>query len=270
MTRLAPALCSVTFRESRYDEVLSYAAEAQLAAIEWGADQHVPAGDLARAREVAAASRERDIAVASYGTYYEVGVAPVSEFERVRDTALALGAPGVRVWGGRRGVDSKDVPAEDREKIADALRSVCEIAQAARLTVSLEFHRQTLTDTLASTIDLLARTAHPALHSYWQPRGGIVLDEALAELEALRPHLSHLHVFNWDARRERFPLEAASALWQPLLQHVAAWPEAASPRWAMLEFVAGNAVAAFERDAATLRSWLRIANEKTAVSGSIA
>ena len=53
MTRVKAAvkagLCSITFRTLAAEEVLTAAADAGLAGIEWGADVHVQVGDLGRA-----------------------------------------------------------------------------------------------------------------------------------------------------------------------------------------------------------------------------
>ena len=46
-------LCSVTFRSLPPREVVRVAAEANLDGIEWGADVHVPVGELATAEDVA-------------------------------------------------------------------------------------------------------------------------------------------------------------------------------------------------------------------------
>lgn len=130
-------------------------------------------------------------------------------------------------------------------------------AAQAGVTLSLEFHRLTLTDSLASTLDLLQRVDHAALYTYWQPRSGIGTVEAEEELAALRPWLSHLHVFNWNEERERFPLAPAEPFWRAVLENVAAVPDARfATRWAMMEFVRGDDPAVFPADAQALRTWL--------------
>jgi len=65
-------------------------------AIEWGGDVHVPTGDLAGAREVAARCGDAGIAVEAYGSYFRAS----GEFGPVLETAVALGAPRVRVRAG--------------------------------------------------------------------------------------------------------------------------------------------------------------------------
>jgi sugar phosphate isomerase/epimerase len=257
MTALGLGLCSVTFRAHPFGEVLALAHEARVEGIEWGADAHAPPGDLARARTIATMSRELGIAVASYGSYLEAGAADRDAFPRVLETALALGAQNIRVWAGRRGVPSASVDAAERARCADHLRAYADAAAADNLTVSLEFHRETLTDTADSTLELLERAGRPNLFSYWQPRPGIDDESAVAELDALRERLSHLHVFHWNERGQRFALATSAPFWTPLLGRVAGW---VTPRfrhrWAMLEFVRNDDPAAFAGDARTLRAWI--------------
>ena len=50
---LTPGLVSVSFRPLAGEEIIRLAKETGLAAVEWGGDVHVPAGDTARAKELA-------------------------------------------------------------------------------------------------------------------------------------------------------------------------------------------------------------------------
>ncbi|HTV74880.1 MAG TPA: TIM barrel protein [Candidatus Acidoferrales bacterium] len=257
MSRIALGLCSVTFRALAPEQTLELAAQAQVEGIEWGADVHVPVGDLVAAQRVAAATSHYGIAVASYGSYVEAGAVPVSAFSPVLETAVALGAPNIRIWAGRRGVASVDVPPDERARCIADLRTMAEQASQAGVTLSLEFHRLTLTDSLASTLDILRHVNHEALYTYWQPRPGIGALEAIEELIAVRPWLSHLHVFNWNEQRERFPLAPAEPFWHGVLETVSAAPDPRfDRRWAMIEFVRGDDPAVFPADAEALRRWL--------------
>ncbi len=261
MTRLAAGLCSVTFRALAPDAVIALAAEAGIGGIEWGSDRHVPPGDGALAAAVARRCRDAGIAVASYGSYVEAGGNAGQPFPAVLEAARALGAPNIRVWAGRRGTGSAEATPADRAAAAEALRGMAEAAAGASISIGLEFHPNTLTDTLDSTLDLLAAAAHPNLFTYWQPRPGIALDESLAQLDAVARHLSHLHVFSWTAERERLPLADHATAWQPILARAAALPGVRpGPRYAMLEFVAGDDPDAFRRDARTLAEWIAVAS----------
>ncbi len=61
---LRSGLVSITCRKLTPQEVVSLCARAGVRGIEWGGDVHVPAGDVALAREVGAltAYRGRDVA----------------------------------------------------------------------------------------------------------------------------------------------------------------------------------------------------------------
>jgi hypothetical protein len=74
------------------------------------------------------------------------------------------------------------------------------------------------------------------------------------DLRSLRSHLTHLHAYHWQPDpTERRPLAEGAARWQEFLDVAATVP---GDRYAMLEYVEGDAPANFLRDAATLRSWL--------------
>ncbi|KAB7741498.1 TIM barrel protein [Parvibaculum sedimenti] len=258
MSELLPGLCSVTFRALPPDAVIALAAECGLSGIEWGADIHVPPHDRALARSIAAHCRDADIAIASYGSYVEAGNHITGQnFADVLEAAQALGAPNIRVWGGQRGLASAEASLEMRNVAAHALHDMAAKAATLGIALSLEFHPQTLNDGAKAALALLAAARHSNLHTYWQPRPGIAADEAEAELAALAPHLSHLHVFYWKASGERLPLADGADFWRPLLRRVRAMPSPHSrPRYALLEFVSGDDPDALRRDAHTLRNWL--------------
>ena len=65
MSATQPGLCSVTFRQLRVDQIIDLAAESGIAGIEWGADVHVPVGELDTAGDVARRCTVVDVACAS-------------------------------------------------------------------------------------------------------------------------------------------------------------------------------------------------------------
>lgn len=259
---LHSGLVSVTFRQLGPEAIIEMVAQAGLRAIEWGGDVHVPHGDLARACEVRALTADAGLEVAAYGSYYRVGEsgAEALSFERVLDTAQALGAPLIRVWAGKQGSAVAD--AAYRERIVVDLRRIVELAAAADIVVATEYHDGTLTDTAESARELLTAAAHPNLRTLWQPRHvGPPGDEAtvyanLEDLETLLPWLANLHVFHWEiagSGREARPVAEGEMAWQRYLKLAASPP---GDRYAMLEFVRGETPEAFEHDARTLSTWL--------------
>jgi sugar phosphate isomerase/epimerase len=256
-------LCSVTFRGMAPDAVIALASAAGVAAIEWGGDTHVPAGQTALARDLARRCFDAGIRICSYGSYVEAGI-PDQPVDAVLDTAAALGAGTVRVWAGKRGVGSVEATGAARDASIEALKEMTRKAAHSGLAIALEFHPRTLTDTVDSTVALMAAVDQPNLGSYWQPRPGIGTAESLTELAQLAGRLFHLHVFAWNAASERLPLAAHEKLWLPCLQASRAigMPHGGS-RVAMIEFVAADSVDAFTRDAATLAGWLAATNRQS-------
>jgi len=193
--------------------------------------------------------------VVSYGSYYRVGEPQTPSFESMVETALALGAPSVRVWAGARG--SADVDAAYRTAVVQDGARIADLAAAAGLTVAYEFHGKTLTDTAISARALMESLARPNVRSYWQPRtASASVDDNLAQMSAVLPWLSHLHVFHWRvesspvARVARLPLRDGAAAWSQYLKQAGA---DGHERYALLEFVRDDQPASLREDATTLR-----------------
>lgn len=250
MTR--PGLCSVTLRARSPEEVLRVAVDAGLEAIEWGADVHLPPGDVPPATDLGRRCRDAGLRCPSYGSYLFAGRLVPGEVDAVLDTAVALGASNVRVWTDWVGPGPA---AAVRAQIVADLREIALAAAERDLTTSVEFHPGTLTETAESTLRLLANVDVPNLFTYWQPPTGIRVAEVLASWEAVRHRVSHLHVFRWRTHEDRLALAEGADLWPAVLTDPAstAWPD---DRIAFLEFVRGDDPAQVVADAATLRTWL--------------
>jgi sugar phosphate isomerase/epimerase len=250
-----PGLCSITLRDLPWEQVVEVAAQAGLAGIEWGGDVHVPHGDGGRAAAVAARCRAAGLGCPSYGSYLRAGELRPGQTEAVLDVAEALGATNVRVWC--RWLSAADASADDRRAMATDLAAVAEAAAGRGMAVSVEHHRFTLTETVASTMELLTGIGAANLFTYWQPCDHLAVPDLVAEVEALRAQLSHLHVFRWRSFEDRLPLAEGDDLWPQVLAtaSVAAsgWT---GERWAFLEYVRGDDPAQVVEDAAVLRAWL--------------
>ncbi|WP_018239753.1 sugar phosphate isomerase/epimerase [Ensifer sp. BR816] len=250
MSDFEPGLCTVTFRSLPPERIVELARRARLKAIEWAGDAHVPSGDTSVARIVGHLC-ERAGLKTSYGSYVAPPTDDLPEFMRAVESAVALGATNIRIWPGTRRRDSKDYSAGERRAAADAIRDMGAEAARQDVTVSLEYHPQSLTDTTESASRLIEAIAHDNVYLYWQPRPGLPLDEALSEIARIGHHVSHVHVFAWDRERNRFPLASAADDWRTILAALPAsrWT---GRRFAMLEFVANDDPEAFLADAETL------------------
>jgi sugar phosphate isomerase/epimerase len=254
---IRPGLLSVTFRKLQPSEIVALAVDAGLGGIEWGGDVHVPHGDLRVAREIGGLTADAGLATPCYGSYYRLaddsGKSP--QWDAVRDSALALGTPLIRVWAGGRGsADAKDA---DYGKVAEEALRVADDAAGHGLKVALEYHDNTLTDSRASAIRLLKLAEHPALRTLWQPPNGAAFGECAGSLEEVLDRLENLHVFSWnklpDGSIERLALVAGEECWR---QYLRIADKAEGDRWALLEFVRNDDPAQMLEDAAVLRRWL--------------
>ena len=169
---------------------------AGLECIEWGADVHVPPGDLDAARHARAATEAAGLRVASYGSYWRCA----GPFAPVLASARELGAPRVRIWAGEaarpRGVGAGRRGRRARGRAPDR--------------VAFEFHGGTLTEDVDSALALIAASGVPC---YWQPPQDMDDDEALDGLRRL-PHVPAVHVFSWWPGATRLPLRARRSLWE--------------------------------------------------------
>lgn len=240
-------LCSVTYRALPPGEVLAGAAAAGLRLVEWGADVHAPPGDPAALRQLRQRTSDAGLTVSSYGSYWRAGQDDLPAFTDLVESALALGAPRIRVWAGGEG--SATVTAGTRKRVTDALRDAATAAAERGVTVATEFHPGTLTDTAASTARLLEDVAHPALSTYWQPPPGEPDDQAVDGLRAVLDQVSAVHVFSWWPDRHRLPLSARESLWRRVIDLV-------PPVDLLLEFVPDDDAGVLAREARTLRSWV--------------
>jgi sugar phosphate isomerase/epimerase len=260
MSTIRSGLVSITFRKLTPRQVVDASAAAGLAGIEWGGDVHVPLGNLAQAAEVRRMTTDAGLTVAAYGSYYRAGTSEAAglTFESVLETARVLGAPVIRIWAGPKGSEKMDAAA--RAGIVADSRRIAGLAARAGIVVASEYHGGTLTDTDLSAAAYLAEVGHNNFKTYWQPRVGNDVEEAVASLTLVLPQLAHLHVFHWwPDVAHRLPLSAGTDRWSRYLALAATRP---GDGFAMLEFVPNDDPALLPAEAATLIQWLKALPER--------
>ena len=255
-------MASVTFRDLAPPEIVDVAQRAGLQAVEWGGDVHVPHGDLERAREVGALTRDAGLEVASYGSYYRVGCrgGDYPSFDEVLETALALDAPAIRVWAGDRG--TADAGPHWWTTVVNDVCQIAGLASGAGLPIAFEFHGHTLTDSAESAERLMqevdrscasakpkvSSAGHPNVSCYWQLDRSLTPAARLEGLRRIAPWLANLHVFYYRGDKQAALAEGADE-WRRYLGHAV---EQGGDRYALLEFVEDGRPENLERDAATL------------------
>lgn len=247
---LYTGLCSITFRKYSVDEIIEIAEQGGIDGIEWGGDVHVPPGALELARAVGEKTKAAGLETCSYGAYYRCDEAS-EDFADVLDTAVALGAPIIRVWPGRQ--DSETASDAYRAEVVEHLRRAVIAARELDVTIALEYHGETFTDTQASAHQLIREVNLPELKLFWQPRTSGSFANDLLELDAALPHLAYVHCFNWgpEGFNDARPLLDGTAQWQQFLDRIR---QVEGDRFVILEFVKDGSPEQFLEDAQVLRS----------------
>lgn len=170
-------LCSVTLRARPWRDVLQTAVVAGLDCVEWGGDSHIAPGDFAGASGITMACQRSSREIASYGSYYRAGHEDLSEAVRVVRTAAALQAPRIRIWAGRHG--STDTSPSLLSRVVGQIRDIADVAAIDGMTIGLEYHEATFTDSPTSTARLLDMVDRHNVRTYWQPPIGMDADAAM-------------------------------------------------------------------------------------------
>ncbi len=251
-TTLSPGLVSVTFRKLSVPEIVKLTAAAGLQCIEWGGDIHVPHGNLQAAAEAAKITAEFGLRVSAYGSYLRLGAKEGPKPEDVVATASTLGAPTIRVWAGDKG--SVDTEESARRVVVNAALHLADLAMASGLTISYEYHGNTLTDSVGSAVQLLEETQHPAIFTSWQPPVGSNKEQCLESLRSVLPRMKNVHAFHWwPDSVSRLPIAEGRDRWQAYVATIRA--AGLSPD-VLLEFVRGDDPALLAGEAQTLRDIL--------------
>lgn len=256
MAELIPGLVSVTFRELQPAEILDLCVRAKLEMIEWGGDVHVPHGDLGQARKVARLTEDAGLQLSTYSSFYRAGVSEHDglAFETVVQTAKALGASSVRVWSGNKASHRAD--AAYRSWVVDELKRISCIAADVSMSVVLECHSNTLTDTYVSTRALLDEVDQPNCKVTWQIFPGQDFEVSLEGLHMLKPELHSLHVTHFGRNgSERKPITEAQENWMNYLELAS---DCDYPVPALLEFVKDDDPQQFLKDASQLCEWAEL------------
>lgn len=245
-------LVSVTFRNFNVAGVVRAATLAELDGIEWGGDIHVPHGNIEAAKTAAKMCADAGLRCFSYGSYYRAGSS--GDKSAVIETALALGAPNVRIWAGTK--DSAETSPAERAKIVADIAAFTADAQKHGLTVTFEWHGGTLTDDPGSALRLLEELGYPPnVCLYWQPNQFQTLEYNLDALRKAAPYLLNAHVFNWDALK-KYPLRDDGGVWRRYINIIREFGKPGAYHGLFLEFSHDGSLEAMLDDAVYLKSLL--------------
>ncbi len=139
-------------------------------------------------------------------------------------------------------------------------RRIAKLAARRALTISYEFHADSLTDTTESAVALLQAVQDRRIRTYWQPSLAMTHAEKLASLSAVRRWLTHVHAYYYvEGSENQRPLAEGQTQWLDYLSTVA---RIGGDHYVMLEFVPDSTAESLLREAATLNSWLNQINKE--------
>ena len=233
-------LTTVTFRNKSIDEIIEIAVRAKLDGIEVGGDVHLPPDSVNLARSIGSKAAGAGLKIFSYGSYFKAGESDIDEFDGVLKSAVALGAPVIRVW-----------TTPDGEKTVAALKEICAKAESAGVEIGLEFHNGTYNDSGDRALEIIERVGSDNLFTYWQPLYG--KEKNLADIEKVGNVCKHVHVYNWiygETETVRLKLNDPPDYWQSFVK-------ALGDKIYIMEFVRGDDEREFYSDAEFLHSILK-------------
>ncbi len=244
-TTWIPGVVSATFRDRPAREVIRLAAQNRLKAVEWSENAHVFPDDPDGARALREETEAAGLTVACYGSYYRLGEYddPEATFSRSLVSAVALGAPLIRIWAGVKPSDEAD--GAYRARLEEEARLIAGMAAKKGVTLVTEWHKNTLTDTNESGIALLEAVNHPHFKTLWQPTVALSPAQRVEGIRLIGDRLTNMHVYSWPDGK-RGPLNAAE--WKLYLDAA----PCGGPHCALLEFVRDNTPEQFAEDAARL------------------
>lgn len=247
---ITTGLVSISFRSLTAEEVVQLVKKAGLASIEWGGDIHVPPGDIETAKKVAQLTQEAGLVTSAYGSYYRAGSyeEPEKEAQAVVDSALSLNTTLIRIWAGTKG--TQEATQQDWDAVVAQSKLLVALAAPHGIQVAFEYHGNTLTDTLETTVKLLDEV--PGSLSYWQPPVGSGVEENIKAIERIQDRLANIHVFHWK-ERERLPLSQGRERWE---KYFAILNKVSGHRYASLEFVKDGSTDQLLLDAKVLQELL--------------
>ena len=157
--------------------------------------------------------------------------------------AKILGTNILRIWCGCQG--SERCRKCGKHNLFDEAMQLTKIAEEENVILCLEFHPNTFSDCMESSLQVMKSVNSPHFKMYWQPNQFESFGANITEAKALADYVENIHVFNWFGS-DRFPLADA----------VDKWKEYANifkgDRYMLLEFVPDNKIESLKIEAEAL------------------
>ena len=243
MIKHSIGLVSVSFRKHSPKEILEAMKRTNLSCIEWGSDVHAPCNDEKKLHELAKLQKEYGIYCCSYGTYLRLGTDKLECLEEYAKAASILGTKILRIWCGDK--SRQQYSEDERHKLLKDAKKASEIAQKHDITLCMECHNNTYTETLDGAVELMEYVGSPNFQMYWQPNQFKDFAANAEYAKRISPYVKNVHVFNWLGN-DKYPLCEAVETWK---KYLACFDE---PKTLLLEFMPDGRIESLEKEAKAL------------------
>lgn len=240
-------LVSISFRGLSPEIITEAVKNAGLSCIEWGSDVHAPCDNTENLQKIADLQKKAGLFCCSYGTYFRLGANDTADLQKYIDAAKILGTDILRLWCGTK--SSLEYTQEEENTLFSLCREAALLAEKNGVTLCMECHNGTYTDTKEGAIRLMKAVNSPAFRMYWQPNQFTSAEENKQYARLLSPFTKHIHVFNWT-EKERFPLGEADALWKEYLKYF-------YDNTLLLEFMPDDNISSLKTEAEALRRLIK-------------
>lgn len=244
MSNYKLGLVSISFRDKSPEEILTAMKDAGLSYVEWGSDVHAPKDDIEKLKSIVRLQNKYGIKCCSYGTYFRLGETLTEELESYIDAAKTLGTDILRLWCGNK--DSGEYSSEEKIKLFEECKKAAEIAQERNVTLCMECHNWSYTNTKESAFELIQTVNSPHFRMYWQPNQFREFEENIEYAKTISPYTEHIHVFKWRGQK-KFPLAEGIEEWKSFLACFN------GERTLLLEFMPDNNIESLKTEADSLR-----------------
>ena len=199
-------LCTLAFKALSIADIADIAAAAGADGVEmWGQPPHVGYPiDADQCRQVRKTVASRGLDICALGSYFQPGKTPsfggvAPDAENQIRLAELLGTSKIRIWAGN--VNYDDASPDEREGIYDAIRAFADAADNEGMTVVLERHNDSLTNSWTSPAEVLKSIARSNVHLNYQVAHPVPANElATRAVEDYRCYLkrsAHAHIQNY-------------------------------------------------------------------------
>ncbi len=199
-------VCTVAFKEQSIDDIADLAAAAGADGLEiWGQPPHVAYPlDPDQCRLIRGAVTSRGLEICALGSYFRPGMNPsfagVSpDADNQVKLAELLGTRVIRVWAGSGNYD--DTSQDDRASICKSIASFADVALKSGMSVVLERHNSSLTNSWISPATVLEMIGRRNVYlNYQVPHPIPPAELAAGAIEDYRRYLrvsAHSHLQNY-------------------------------------------------------------------------